>query len=172
MYADSTQLKAAKKVWFTEDLRLKECTRFTDASVEAYIGLISNNKFSPASTLRFAKLEDYLQVAIPFPMLDKMEICGKCFPKPEAETMKSQYPRINWKQGSYVGSNVMQKRDDLGARAPATCPVKAKPSASASASPKPKATPPSKPKATPPLKPNGSKPTTPRPKGPKARTTF
>lgn len=143
---------------------MKECTRFSDANVNAYIGMMSNNKFSPASTLRFAKLGAFLQVAIPFTMLDRMKVCGKCFPRPEAETMASQYPRVNWKKGPYVGSNVKQKRDGLDPRAPAACPMKAKPSASASAS--------SKPKATPPPKPNGSKPKTSKPKGPKARAPF
>jgi hypothetical protein len=116
--------------------------------------MMSGNKFSPASTLRFAKMDTYLQVAIPFAMLDKMKVCGKCFPKTEAETMKSQYTRINWKQGPYKGSNVKQRRDDLDTRAPAACPMKTKPSVSPSA--------PSKPKATPTQK--ASKPKVPNPK--------
>ncbi|KAJ8118207.1 hypothetical protein OPT61_g773 [Boeremia exigua] len=155
-YADSTKLKDADKVWFTEDPRLKQCTRFSDSNVDAYIGMMSGNKFSPASTLRFAKMDTYLQVAIPFAMLNKMKVCGRCFPKTEAETIKSQYPRINWKQGPYKGSNVKQRRDDLDARAPAACPMKtiAKPSPSPSA--------PSKPKATP--TPKASKPLVPKPK--------
>lgn len=133
---------------------MKTCTRFSDANVDAYIGTMSDKKFSPASTLRFAKMSTYLQVAIPFKMLDKMKVCGKCFPMTEAETMRSQYPRVNWKQGPYVGSNVKQKRDDLDARAPAACPVK------------------SKPKATPSPKPSKSKPKTSKPKVSKARAEY
>lgn len=129
-------------------------TRFSDSNVNAYIGMMSCNKFSPASTLRFAKMETYLQVAIPFAMLDKMKVCGKCFPRTEAETMESQYPRIDWKQGPYKGSNVKQRRDGLDTRAPAACPIKTKPSASPSA--------PSKPKATPTQK--ASKPKVPKPR--------
>ncbi|KAH6642137.1 hypothetical protein C7974DRAFT_384909 [Boeremia exigua] len=164
-YADTTQLKAANKVWFTEDPKLKQCTRFSDSNVNAYISIMSNDKFSPASTLRFAKLEHYLQVAIPFAMLDKMKVCGKCYPRPEAETLKSDYPRVNWKKGPWVGSNVRQKRDDLDGRAPAACPVKAKPTPS----PKPIKSKPktSKPKTT---KPKTTKPKTTKPKGLKART--
>lgn len=169
VYADTTQLKSANKVWFTEDPKLKKCTRFSDANVNAYIGMVSSNKFSPASTLRFSRIEDYLQVAIPFAMLNKMKVCGKCFPKTEAETMKAQYPRVNWKMGSYVGSNVKQKRDSLNERAPAACPIKAKPSASPSASSKPKATQTPKPKAS---TPKTTKPKATKPKGPKARATF
>ncbi|KAF9698032.1 hypothetical protein EKO04_004171 [Ascochyta lentis] len=119
-------------------------------------------------------MDTYLQVAILFTMLDKMKVCGKCFPKPEAETMKSQYPRVNWKKGSYIGSNVMQKRDDLDARAPAACPMRAKPSASASVPSKPKATPPPKPKGSKPktIKPKPPKPKAIKPKGPKAKAAF
>jgi hypothetical protein len=141
---------------------LKQCTRFSDSNVDAYISMMSSNKFSPASTLRFAKMDTYLQVAIPFAMLDKMKVCGKCFPKTDAETMKSQYPRINWKQGPYKGSNVKQRRDGLDTRAPAACPMKTKPKAT----PTPKA---SKPKATP--TPKASKPKAPKPKAPKPKAS-
>lgn len=60
-------------------------------------------------------------------MLDKMKVCGKCFPKAEAEKMKAQYPRVNWKAPAYKGSNTKLKRDGLDARVPAACPLKASP---------------------------------------------
>lgn len=71
-------------------------------------------------------------------MLDKMKVCGKCFPKAEAETMKSQYPRVNWKAPAYMGSNTKMRRDSLDTRAPTTCPLKASPTPAGKPAPTPK----------------------------------
>ena len=137
---------------------MQKCTRFSDANVNAYIGMVSNNKFTPASTLRFSKLSNHLQVAIPFAMLDKMKVCGKCFPKAEAEKMKDQYPRVNWKAPAYTGSNTRLRRDGLDARAPAACPVKASPTPKGKPTPTPKGKPTQTPKGNPAPTPKGKKP--------------
>ncbi|KAF2631857.1 hypothetical protein BU25DRAFT_406388 [Macroventuria anomochaeta] len=160
-YADSAQLKAANKVWFTEDQKLLQCTRFSDANVNAYINMVSNNKFTPASTLRFSELDKHLQVAIPFAMLDKMKVCGKCFPRAEAEKMVAQYPRVNWNTSVYKVSNTRLRRNGLDARAPATCPLKASPTPKGKSTP----TPTPKGKSTPTPTPKGKSTPTPTPKG-------
>ncbi len=80
-YADSSKLKSANKVWFPEDPRVQKCTRFSDSNVNAWISTVSQNKFSPATTLRLYALNGHQQVAIPFAMLTNMKVCGKCFPK-------------------------------------------------------------------------------------------
>jgi hypothetical protein len=75
-------------------------------------------------------------VAVPFAMLDRMKVCGECFPEPEAEKSKGQYPRIDWKTGAYVGTNMKvakQKQNGLSVRAAAVCPLKASPTPKAKA---------------------------------------
>jgi hypothetical protein len=159
-YADISKLKAADKVWFPENETLKKCTRFDDNKVDTWILTVSNDKFTPAETLRLSKFETYHQLAIPYAMLDNMKVCGKCYPLAEGKNIKSQYPVIDWKSGPWAGSNTIKKRDALDPRAPAVCPLKSKPAPTPT--PKGKATPKPKGKATP--KPKAARPKAARPK--------
>jgi hypothetical protein len=136
---------------------LEACTRRNDNNVNAWILATSNNKFTPETTLRFSKLKKFNQVAIPFAMLDKMKVCGKCYTIADAEKLRSQFPRIDWTSGPWVGSNTIKKRDVLDPRAPAVCPLKSKPAPTPT--PKGKATP--KPKAA---RPKASRPEASKPK--------
>jgi hypothetical protein len=144
---------------------LERCTRRNDNNVNAWILTASNNKFTPETTLRFSTLEGFHQVAIPFDMLDKMKVCGKCYPIADAEKLRFQFPRIDWTTGPWAGSNTIKKRDALDPRAPAVCPLKSKPAPTPT--PKGKATPKPKGKATP--KPKAARPKTFRPEASKPK---
>lgn len=80
--------------------------RFNDKLIDSYILLVSQNKYTPSSTLRFAPYDDgvskYTQMAVPFNLLDTMKMCGVCFPKAEAMTMKAKYPRVDYQAGDFL----------------------------------------------------------------------
>jgi hypothetical protein len=152
---------------------LEACTRRNDNNVNAWILTVSNNKFNPETTLRFSKLQHFHQVAIPFAALDKMEVCGKCYTIADAQKLKSQFPRVDYKSGPWAGSNTIKKRDALDPRAPAVCPLKSKPAPTPTPKGKPtpkpkgKASPKSKGKVTP--KPKAARPKASRPEASKPK---
>lgn len=103
-YADKTKFAAADKAWIPDN-DICPNIRYNDQLINDYILLVSQEKFSPATTLRFSPLVPHLQMAIPFKLLDDMDVCGICYPKKEAEGMKAKFPRVNFKAGDFMQHN-------------------------------------------------------------------